>query len=198
MTNCQNIFNILGKVFAILVVLFLTLAILLFSFEEDSDKLSQVDIIVCLSGGSGERLIRTAELYHEEWAGRILLTKTKYTQPEINEYFKSWKEDFLISRGVPKKSIYQTAGYVSSTYDECIETLEFMKNNNIDSAIVLTDMLHLTRVKLTYQKLVPDSVHLIFIAPDSSKMNANSDQRIENILYRFLESIKLMIYIVKY
>ena len=163
MIHGQNTFNILGKIFAIILLLILICAIWLFFLEEDGDTLGHVDVIVCLSGGSGERLIRSAELYIEGWAKGILLTKTRYTHPEVNDYFKSWKKDFLLSRGVPTKSLYQTTGYVSSTYDECIETLEFMKSNDLDSAIILTDRLHLTRVKLTYQKLVPDSIHLIFM-----------------------------------
>jgi uncharacterized SAM-binding protein YcdF (DUF218 family) len=194
----QNIFNMLGKIFAIILLLTLIVTTWLFSIGEDSGKLNQVDIIVCLSGGSGERLIRTAELYQEGWAKQILLTKTKYTHPVVNDYFKSWKEGFLLSRGVEPQSIYQTTGYVSSTYDECVETLEFMKNNNLESAIILTDLLHLTRVKRTYHTLVPDSIQLIYIASDTSKTNANSDQRLESILYRFLESIKLLMYVLKY
>jgi len=173
--------------------------ILIFVPEKDSFSQlpDQVDVIVCLSGGSGERLTQSISLYKQGYAQKILLTKTKFRDSRVNEYFKNWKQSFLVSEGVNSDDIIQTLGLVSSTYDEAVEVVSKFQTDSMKTAIIVSDNNHLRRVQYIFEKVSQDSISLYYFGADSIALD-NEDYPMENTLYKMLELIKLSVYKIKY
>jgi uncharacterized SAM-binding protein YcdF (DUF218 family) len=165
--------------------------------EDTSVDIEQADVIVCLSGGSGERLIKTLELYHDGLSKNILLTKTRYSDSTVNDFFKNWKVKFLLSQGVDGGSIYKTQGHVSSTYEEVLETNQHLQDMDYSTAIVVSDKNHIPRVQFIFNKVLGDSISLQYV-PAGLISSHKNDARMESMLYKIMEIIKHVVYRIKY
>ena len=72
---------------------------------------------------------------------------------------------YLISKGIPKQSIYILDRYPNSTYQNVIMVKESLDENNIKSILFVTAPYHSRRAVLTWGKNAPN---INIIAPDTT------------------------------
>jgi uncharacterized SAM-binding protein YcdF (DUF218 family) len=101
-----------------------------------SEEPVRVDVIVVL--GTPERIAKAVQLYKEKFSSRIFLT--------ISEYVNYWGE-----QGNRPETITVPKWQPQTTYQEALAFKEYLQNQQIDSAIIISDPYHNYRVKWTFQ-----------------------------------------------
>ena len=107
----------------------------------EADRPGEVDVIVCLNGS--ERIKKTAELYHQGLAAKVILTAGK-------------DKKALIQLGIPEKRI-TLAEWPMTTYQEALAVKPMVRLSGMRSAIVVSDPYHLKRVRWTFRQVLKDS-----------------------------------------
>jgi uncharacterized SAM-binding protein YcdF (DUF218 family) len=109
------------------------------------------EVIVCLS--DVERLKKTAELYHQGLAPRIIMTAQK-------------DKKSLTRLGVPEDRITLVPN-PKSTYEEALGIAPILRDKNYHSALVVTDPFHLRRVRWTFYQVFKDQpIQFLFVSSD--------------------------------
>ncbi|MFG6114884.1 YdcF family protein [Halobacillus sp. MO56] len=144
------------------------------------------DAIIVLSGNE-KRLEHAAELYHDNYAEYIILSNSEATG--------TTKED-AIQKGIPEDVIIEEPK-ATSTFENAQFTEEIMKNNNLQSALVVTSDYHSRRSKITFDIIYDDDITLSYsVAPS----DFNPDDGISDWEHRTFvgEYVKLLGYSVKF
>ena len=155
------------------------------------------DAIVVFSG-NGEvsyrntsyqrRALDAVRLYSEGYAKNIFISSgIDQTISEV-EFIKL----FLLSKGIPKASIYILDEYPHSTYKNVIMVKKMLDENNINSIIFLTSPYHSLRSLLTWKKNAPnlDIISPIVMDTPSSKVQWGvSIDKMRIIVYEYLAII---------
>ncbi|KKB40901.1 YdcF family protein [Bacillus thermotolerans] len=147
-----------------------------------NEKPEVVDVIIVLSGEAG-RLEKAAELYHADYADRVMLSLAteKGTTPEEAVEFGISEKHLILE----KKA--------TSTYTNALYTKEKIEEYNINSAIVVSSDYHMQRVELVFDRVYSDSgIKLIYVA--SPPNEHTKDRTPHNILFIAKEFIKLVGY----
>ena len=109
------------------------------------------DLIVCLNGQ--HRIAKAAKLYQEGYADTILLTVNKTGEA-------------LVRKGVPSDAI-ELAPLVRTTFEEALATRDHVRQNQISTALVISDPYHMSRVRWSFEKVFQDTdIHLIYVTSD--------------------------------
>lgn len=111
----------------------------------DEDPI-QSDVIVILSGGGIERLIKGAELFEKGYAPYVIISNGL----EDNLY------EAIKNMGVPGDSIILETK-ASSTTENALFTEELMMQHQFDSAIIVSSNYHMRRVKSNFTKVFSNS-----------------------------------------
>jgi uncharacterized SAM-binding protein YcdF (DUF218 family) len=120
-----------------------------------NDPLAKADVIVVLGGGPETRPFEAAKLYHQGLAARILIMQPKPGPASVLGLIPSEAEltrRILINRGVPASALVILRNEVTSSYEESMALLDWVKTNAIKSVIIPTDIFHTRRVRWLYRK----------------------------------------------
>jgi len=116
-----------------------------------SDEPRKADVIICLNGNP-DRMPKAVELFRQGYADIILVT------------FPSTRNEAL-KYGVPGMAVVSLNGGYNSTYEEALHAVRFMKQENLHSAIIVSDPYHMYRAKWTYGYLAnAEAIELTYIA----------------------------------
>ncbi|WP_181346905.1 YdcF family protein [Thalassobacillus sp. CUG 92003] len=145
----------------------------------EDDELEKSDAIIVLSGNE-ERLEHAAELYHEGYADKVILSNS--TAPSVN--VKNAE-----SLGIPHAVIIEETE-ATSTFENALFSKELMKSNNLDSAIIVTSNYHTRRTKLTFDTIFDPNKYKLIYSTTISEFRDNKRE----IKTTFNEYLKLSVY----
>ena len=128
------------------------------------DNLEKSDVIIVLGTDSkGEREAWAAKLYEKGLAKRIIMCGYEVGwQASTAEIMKR----HAVHLGVPEQAIILDYGWNNNgTWDNAINSLKIVKENNFKSAIVVTSNYHTRRSRFAFKKVFRDSNVRILISP---------------------------------
>ncbi|MDI6889647.1 MAG: YdcF family protein [Thermodesulfovibrionales bacterium] len=164
------------------------------------DKPEKVDAIICLGGGSGERLQKVVELYKRGYAPMVILTASDITDAEFREFAVDLSKRFLIHKGVLPQSIVLEFESDSS-YSEAKNIKAFMTSKDLHSAIIVSDTYHMRRASYVFKKVFHDgngNTKLLFVPAEAKWAERPWWRNERSLVYVFNEVLKLGYYWVKY
>lgn len=143
-----------------------------------SDPLQKADAIEVLSGGEPRRSRKAAELYHQGWAPRVLITKEERTfvLEELRGYGISAFEEHDVAFAVlkffrvPADSVEILEGVNHSTLEEAQRLRGYMQQRGLKRLIVVTSNFHTRRTRLLFRRVFKGTGIDILVAaapPDS-------------------------------
>ena len=118
-----------------------------------SEKLQNVEIIVCLSHDKS-RVQKTVDIFRKGY-GKIILVTTALTYNSLRKI--GLTENNLLLLDLNPSSTFQEALYVSA----------FLDKSSYQSAIIVSDPIHLYRARWSFNHLLPETVtKRVFISSD--------------------------------
>jgi uncharacterized SAM-binding protein YcdF (DUF218 family) len=174
-----------------------------------TDPLERADAIVILSGHGSVRGAKAAELYHQKWAPRILITKEgfPYRESEWARYGVVFPETdaatvtVLKSLAVPAADIEILDGYNDSTVEEAWRYLHYMQARGLNRLILVTSSFHTRRSRMIFRRVFRGSKISISAQPAAPEAEFNPDRwwkRRLDARTLFLEYEKLVFYALRY
>lgn len=150
----------------IIVIFFLLILFLWFSRAKigqilvTSDPVIESDLIVVLMGSTYDRILQAADLYHDDYADRIVFIDSYIEARELAENRGvQVYGNALISQmaamdlGISEEAILTLPGYARSTQDEALVIRNYLdKNQEINRLILVTSRSHSSRSKKIFQK----------------------------------------------
>ncbi len=124
-----------------------------------SDPLVHADAIAVLSGDGAVRGAKAAQLYHQKWAPKILVTKEgfPYRELEYRKFGVEMPETDTATRAVlhylkvPDPDVEVLDGYNESTVQEAWRYLAYAKEHGLKGMIVVTSNFHTRRSRMTFR-----------------------------------------------
>ena len=161
-----------------------------------SDPLEKADAIAILSGHSASRGRKAAELYHQGWAPRILISKDTYPHrvEELRRFGIRELEDHeatiavLAYLNVPESSIEVLGGYNESTLDEAKKHAKYMREHNWNRLTIVTCSFHARRARMLFRHALKGSNVAVSVQPAPPDFEYNP----ENWWTRRLDSKTLL------
>jgi uncharacterized SAM-binding protein YcdF (DUF218 family) len=133
-----------------------------------ADGLEPAKAIVILGGGNESRMAEALALYEEGYSRLIILTETGIHLDEF-DYLQSFDLQIqLLNNGIPSGNILITNEEVNSTLDEAKAIRELLQNQQLDSAIIVTDPYHARRTRIIFNDVLEDSIIRVRIRPTRS------------------------------
>jgi len=174
----DNYFNLRSKrrrlafatIFSLLVIFYSPLFWFIGEQLVARDLPKKSDAIVVFSGdgkvsyqnlGYQMRALDATRLFKDGYADKIFLSSGREQTIADVEMISL----YLISKGIPKQSIYILDRYPNSTYQNVIMVKESLDENNIKSILFVTAPYHSRRAVLTWGKNAPN---INIIAPDTT------------------------------
>jgi uncharacterized SAM-binding protein YcdF (DUF218 family) len=132
------------------------------------DPLVNVEAIVVLAGGNGNRIETAARLYREDFGEKLFFSGFRVYP---GTYTSTLMKNYALKLGVPEAKIIASIPDAEvSTRGESIANLELLRKNNIKKFILVTSTYHTRRAKSMYEKAVLllgyDIEFLVYPAPD--------------------------------
>lgn len=121
----------------------------------------RADAIVVLSGSLPDRILEAVDLYQEQWAPRIILTREApppgfeaarargATLPEHHEQQQAIAEQL----GVPPTAIAVMPTRTTSTFAEAQALVAYLRAEHINSILLVTSNAHARRSRLIFRAL---------------------------------------------
>ena len=159
-----------------------------------SSELQPANAIVVLSGGDESRMQEALKLYNENYAKMIILTETGQTTEGFTQLYSFDMRIVLLSHGVPSGNIFMTDHLVSSTRDEALAVKNLMTNQQMKSAIIVTDPYHTRRAFNIFKENFRDTDIQLSIQPvQNSWYNSRTwFLKVNGWKFTILEYIKLL------
>ena len=174
-----------------------------------SDPLVKADAIAVLSGNGAVRGARAAELFHQGWAPKILVTKEGFPHREME-----WKRygvvvletdtatvGVLRYLGVPDSDMSVVDGYNESTIQEAGRYLHYAQTHGMKRLILVTSNFHTRRSRLTFSRVFRGSNIDIRMEAAATEWEFNPvdwwTRRLDSKIF-FLEFQKLIYYCLRY
>jgi uncharacterized SAM-binding protein YcdF (DUF218 family) len=159
-----------------------------------SSDLQAANAIIVLSGGDESRMSEALQLYNENFAKKIILTETGQTVEGFSQLHSFDMRIVLLSNGVPSGNIFITDRLVSSTHDEALAVKNLMINQQMKSAIIVTDPYHTRRALNIFQENFNDTDIRLSIQPvPNSWYNSRTwFLKLDGWKFTMLEYIKLV------
>jgi uncharacterized SAM-binding protein YcdF (DUF218 family) len=159
-----------------------------------SSEIDTANAIVVLSGGDETRLTEALRLYNQNYAHMIILTETGQKLEDTNQLYSFDMRIVLLSNGVPSGNILITNKKVSSTRDEALAVKNLMKNQQMTSAIIVTDPYHTRRAFGIFQEIFKGSGVKLMIQPATQSWYNSRTWflKLDGWKYTFLEYLKLL------
>lgn len=149
---------------------------------DDSPPPSTTEAIIVLSGNI-ERLEHGAELFRNGGADHMILTNS-------TENGTTKKE--AISLGVPGQAIIEEPS-AQSTYENAKFSMEVIKEEDFESAIVVTSDYHSRRTKMTFDDIYDEEADLYYSFADSGFASSDGLSEQEKMI-TFSEYAKIIGY----
>ncbi|MFZ0828927.1 MAG: YdcF family protein [Verrucomicrobiia bacterium] len=146
----------------------------------------KADVLVLLGGGSHERSERTAELFKEHVAPRIIISGAG--DGEINRHL-------LVAAGVPA-NVIEMENQSKTTRENAQFTVPLLREQNLKRVILVTSWYHSRRALACFRHDAPE---IMFFSRPSYFASARADWSHNRIGNRVrLEFVKLLGYWVRY
>ena len=146
----------------------------------------KADVLVLLGGGSHERSERTAELFKEHAAARVIVSG--YGDCEINRHL-------LVAAGVPGRVI-EVENQSKTTKENAQFTIQMLRERKLKRVILVTSWYHSRRALACFQQYAPE---IKFYSRPSYFASARADWAHNRIGHRVrLEYVKLLGYWIRY
>jgi uncharacterized SAM-binding protein YcdF (DUF218 family) len=124
--------------------------------DAPSQQPEKADLIIVLGGDNGGRSHKAAELYHQGFAPRVLLTGIEGGHVKTRSHHLNWRASFLVEQGVPENVLMFDA-LSASSWDEAVNTLHRMQSRNLKRVLVVSDPPHLRRLDWVWRKVFAGS-----------------------------------------
>lgn len=157
MGGCSCGLSILLAILLVPVLLYLSL-VALGALLIVSDPVQQVDAVVVLSGGDGDRLALAVQMHDEGIAPNLVITDT--SSGMNNRMVRE-----AVRGGFPRERIFVTDLQVDSTYDEALAVRDLALNQDWESLLVVTDPYHTFRTRLIFERELRNSGIEILVRP---------------------------------
>ena len=174
-----------------------------------SDPLVKADAIAVLSGNGAVRGARAAELYHQGWAPKILVSKEGFPYREME-----WKRYGVVVPqtdtatvavlrylGVPDSAMSVVDGYNESTAQEAGRYLQHAQTHGMKRLILVTSNFHTRRSRLTLRRVFRGSNIDVRVEAAAAERAFNPvdwwTRRLDSKVL-FLEYQKLIYYFLRY
>ena len=156
-----------------------------------ADPITQVDAVVALSGGDGDRLALAIDMHKRGLAPSLVITDTTRG---ANRLLKNEAE----AGGFPEDEIYVTDMQVGSTVDEARAVRSFAQDQGWDSLMIVTDPFHSFRTRFIFRRELRNSDIDIYIRPVVGHWFRSSTWffRLEGWRFAFLEIVKFFSYLL--
>ena len=156
-----------------------------------ADPITQVDAVVVLSGGDGDRLALAIDMHKRGLAPSLVITDTTRG---ANRLLKNEAE----AGGFPEDEIYVTDMQVGSTVDEARAVRSFAQDQGWDSLMIVTDPFHSFRTRFIFRRELRNSDIDIYIRPVVGHWFRSSTWffRLEGWRFAFLEIVKFFSYLL--
>jgi uncharacterized SAM-binding protein YcdF (DUF218 family) len=123
----------------------------------EEDPTPRSDVVVALSGGDGERLHASIQLYRVGLAKSLLIVGSDVPLLKVYSNEDSLtqgeaKRRIAVRRGVPEDSVLVALG-PTSTLEEAARVLEEARTHQWRSIIVVTDPFHTRRSRATFRSV---------------------------------------------
>lgn len=128
----------------------------LLSFLDVGEAPQMADIAVVLAGGGQHRTAYAARLYNEGFVSNILIS-TNADSIELSQYV-----DALQVAHIPIEAIQYYLN-ATTTYDEALGIIQYLREGGFHSAIIVTDNFHTRRTAATYQQLLNNDNLLLYV-----------------------------------
>jgi hypothetical protein len=198
--------KLIKKIFIILILTFIPILFIvpnLGNFFDISEASKQSDIIICLGGGTIERIEKTVELYKQDFSLRkiILLTGDNRTKKDIDNNINDERIQYLRENNIEESNFFHEK-LLTSTVEEVIFIKKYLKENNYHSAIIVSDAPHTRRIKYLLENIAKEeNNNLIFnLVKSDTKWWKKETYYLEKKAQTFVisESGKLLYSFVKY
>jgi uncharacterized SAM-binding protein YcdF (DUF218 family) len=166
------------------------------------DPLERADAVVALSGGEGERLHASINLYKQGKAGCLLLVGPAipllkvYTGEDSLTQGEA-KRRIAIRKGVPPDSAIVSLG-ATSTWEEAQTTLMEARARDWRSITIVTDPFHTRRARATFHKVFhgqPVRIAVYHVPLEHSSYNPQKWwTRERDLMAVMTETVKLVFY----
>ena len=159
-----------------------------------SSDLQAANAIIVLSGGDESRMSEALRLYNENYAKMIILTETGQTTEGYSQLHSFDMRIVLLSNGVPSGNILVTNRLVSSTRDEALSVKNLMINQQMKSAIIVTDPYHTRRAYNIFNEIFANTnIRLSIQSVHNSWYNSRTwFLKIDGWKFTILEYLKLL------
>ena len=159
-----------------------------------SSDLQAANAIIVLSGGDESRMSEALRLYNENYAKMIILTETGQTTEGYSQLHSFDVRIVLLSNGVPIGNILVTNRSVSSTRDEALSVKNLMINQQMKSAIIVTDPYHTRRANNIFKEIFANTdIKLSIQSVHNSWYNSRTwFLKIDGWKFTILEYLKLL------
>ena len=173
------------------------------------DPLEKADAIAILGGYGSVRGAEAAELYHQKWAPRILVTKEgfPYRESDWARYGVVFPETdaatvaVLRCLAVPAGNIEVLEGYNDSTAEEAWRCLHYMQAKGWTRLILVTSNFHTRRSRMIFRRVFRGSNIRICVRPASPETEFDPNRwwnrRLDSKTL-LLEYQKLIFYALRY
>jgi uncharacterized SAM-binding protein YcdF (DUF218 family) len=132
------------------------------------DPLRDCHALVVLNGDPPFRVEEAARLYHGSRGREVWLTNDPSSSDQMGDAGTRSNARRLVELGVPSPSILVVPGAARGTQAEVAAVVAELRRRGFGCAIVITSPLHTRRTKMTWQRHVGDSPHLIVRHPSDS------------------------------
>jgi len=133
----------------------------------DNDTIKVSDVIVLLEGDGLFRVKKAVELYHNNYAKKIIFSGGIF-DPKYGSFPKEYIIPELIQGGISSEDII-IEGTSLSTRDEAIEVMALCKQNSWKRIILVASHYHQYRAYLTFIKAMQEAELLIEIINGTSQ-----------------------------
>ena len=159
-----------------------------------SSDLQAANAIIVLSGGDESRMSEALRLYNENYAKMIILTETGQTTEGYSQLHSFDVRIVLLSNGVPSGNILVTNRSASSTRDEALSVKNLMINQQMKSAIIVTDPYHTRRAYNIFNEIFANTnIRLSIQSVHNSWYNSRTwFLKINGWKFTILEYLKLL------
>lgn len=155
------------------IIFFLNLGNILDVSQEEK----KADIIISLGGDDNERIKKAIELYKKSYSQNNLILITGGTEFTKKEISKDSRIKYIYSLKQNINFIYNPD--TKFTLSEIRYLKEYMNQNNLSKAIVVSDAYHMLRIKMLVNLVGFENKEIILVKSDLSWWN--SDRYYEDI-----------------
>jgi len=156
-----------------------------------ADPIENVDAVVVLSGGTGDRLALAIEMLENGFTENLVITDTNLAAND------RLKVDAL-KGGFRRESIFITDMPVESTYEEALAVGDFALIQGWDRLMIVTDPYHSFRTRFIFHRELQEDDIEVFVRPVAGHWfrSATWFYRREGWQFVFLEIAKFFNYLL--